>query len=598
MMAAMPDSAEQPAINSHGAVLDCLLLLLLAACFAWWTWGCWPDPMVDWGMHLYLAWRVSAGEVLYRDLMSFNGPLSVWINAALFRLFGVRQHVVWIANLAILGAIIIMLYSLLRTMGGRFAANLSLVAFIIVFAFPNYTVMANYNYVTPYAQEFTHGLALNLAALCVLRRFQRSPNVLAAAGMGLLVGCCLLTRPEPALAGVVGVVVGFVLALWKQRAPIGKSVLMALVLLEMMAVPVVLAWVVLSRFMPAMMALRGIAGSWQWVFDARVRQMSFYRVVSGFDDPLGNALRMLKWSAFYLLVLGGFALAAKCIGDGRRRLLTQVGAICTGLPLWALVQLGGAQFRDAMTPLPLVILVCFVVTVVFLGKRDLVLHAAFIAFAGAILLKIALFSRVWHYGFVLAMPATLIFIVAIISWIPQWMSLRRWSAGLFQGAAFGLCIGFSFASLQWTQSNSRHDWKWVGADGDRFCSLYLRGADQVSKMIDSIDRNARDDESLAVIPHGLMVNFMTRRRHPNRYISVAEPELITCGEDAVVRAYKEHPPDWILLCAGDLGGDGFQLEGEIYGREMRKWMDQNYHYVTEEPGAIWLVLLRRNSPTK
>src|ERR1043165_1535772 len=145
---------------SRGTTLDLTLIFCAACAMCWWTWATWCDPLVDWGAQLYLAWQVSAGRVLYRDIAYPNGPLSVYFNAALMWTFGANQRVIWCANLVILGAVIVMFYVLLRQLGGRLAAVGGNLVFVCVFAFSQYVVIANYNFVTPYAQEVTHGLAL------------------------------------------------------------------------------------------------------------------------------------------------------------------------------------------------------------------------------------------------------------------------------------------------------------------------------------------------------------------------------------------------------------------------------------------------------
>ena len=40
-----------------------------AAVMLHWTWRTWPDVLVDFGQQIYTAWRLSQGDVLYRDLL-------------------------------------------------------------------------------------------------------------------------------------------------------------------------------------------------------------------------------------------------------------------------------------------------------------------------------------------------------------------------------------------------------------------------------------------------------------------------------------------------------------------------------------------------
>ena len=84
-----------------------------------WTWETWPDLLIDFGRDLYVAWRIAEGEILYRDLGYFNGPLSPYLNAAWLSLLGegIRQLVV--LNLLVGISTAVMLYALLVEIADR-----------------------------------------------------------------------------------------------------------------------------------------------------------------------------------------------------------------------------------------------------------------------------------------------------------------------------------------------------------------------------------------------------------------------------------------------------------------------------------------------
>jgi hypothetical protein len=98
------------------AVLAIALLALV-----WWSWGKWLDPLVDFGRELYLPWQITEGRVLYRDLASFNGPLSPYLNALWFTIGGVSLRTLVVANTAIALLLAWLLFALL----GRFASAAS-----------------------------------------------------------------------------------------------------------------------------------------------------------------------------------------------------------------------------------------------------------------------------------------------------------------------------------------------------------------------------------------------------------------------------------------------------------------------------------------
>ena len=49
----------------------------MAAAMAAWSWRTWPDVFIDFGREAYVAWRLSEGDVLHRDIVYVSGPLSV-----------------------------------------------------------------------------------------------------------------------------------------------------------------------------------------------------------------------------------------------------------------------------------------------------------------------------------------------------------------------------------------------------------------------------------------------------------------------------------------------------------------------------------------
>ncbi len=78
----------------HVPVLVAAGLLMMSI-----SWLKWPDLVIDFGEQAYIAWRLSEGAVLYRDIIYFYGPLSSYVHALLFKLFGPQLIVLIIFNL-------------------------------------------------------------------------------------------------------------------------------------------------------------------------------------------------------------------------------------------------------------------------------------------------------------------------------------------------------------------------------------------------------------------------------------------------------------------------------------------------------------------
>src|SRR5262249_53808664 len=177
--------SHAPAGPAAGRVAEWSGPLALAVAFgalAAWSWRRWADPQIDFGNELYVAWRLASGDALYPDIALRSGPLSPYVNAVWFELFGVSIRTLVACNLAILAATCALAWRLLRPTCGPLAATLAGLALLSAFGFASYLAIGNYNWVTPYQHFQTHGVALGLAlagtAGSALRGERRLPPLL------------------------------------------------------------------------------------------------------------------------------------------------------------------------------------------------------------------------------------------------------------------------------------------------------------------------------------------------------------------------------------------------------------------------------------
>ena len=171
-------------------------------------WRRWTHVMIDYGRELYVPWRLSLGEVLYRDVAYFNGPLSPYLNGTLFRAVGPSYIALAILNIILLTITLWLVYRLLADLADRLTAVIGGLLFLVIFALADLTRTGNYNFVTPYSHEMTHGSLLGLATLLVLVNFLRKPSRESPWVMGLLLGLVFLTKAEFLLAAGAAVLVG------------------------------------------------------------------------------------------------------------------------------------------------------------------------------------------------------------------------------------------------------------------------------------------------------------------------------------------------------------------------------------------------------
>jgi 4-amino-4-deoxy-L-arabinose transferase-like glycosyltransferase len=552
-----------------------------------WTWRAWPDPLIDFGRELYVPWRLAAGDVLYRDVAYLNGPLAPYWNSLWFRAFGASLMALVASNLLVLCALTELLYLLLRDIGTRIGATAACLVFMALFAFGQFLAVGNYNFVDPYSHDLTHGVLLSVVALFCVRRYQRRPRPVWIAAAGVAVGLLTLTKVEVVLAGVIAVGVALGLTLSMDRPSDRRRWRLGAVFLAGVAGPVVAALLLLSTAMGLRAAAHDALGQWLVAWGAGATSLPFYREGIGFDDAADN-LRILAISALlYLAIFGPVAALALAL---RRR---STGRAAVALATFTVVAavLGfcwrAIPWQYAARPLPLFMLAIIAATCAPLararrrreGNHALVMRVSLAIFALVLLAKMALNARIPHYGFALAMPATLLLVVALVDWIPNGIEARGGYGAVFRGGAAAAILVASVAHLSAVDSHLRARTVEVASGADRFLADG-RGI-LVNKALEELRLRSGTERTLAVFPEGAMINYLGRRLNPTPYTVFMPLEVALFGEDRMVASLAAHPPDYVMLVHRDTSEYGVQYFGRDYAQRIGAWIFANYRPITQ-----------------
>lgn len=570
-------AAPRAAPAARVAPLGIVLLLALMAALALLTWRAWADVFVDFGRELYQPWRVTQGEVLYRDLAAFNGPLSVYWNAGWMALVGGYTGLI-VSNLLLLALLVWLLARFLARLATPFAALAAVVLFLLVFAFGHTSGVGNYEFPSPYAHEATHGLLLALAALALLHAEGRGGRA-RLVGAGLLLGLVFLTKLELFLAAALALALGA----WLRARSLGRSPRADLGLLALGAcAPVALAVLLLATAMPLGAALAGLCEAWRGALGPTA-QLSYYRgeLGTGFDRPLAN-LAILGWTTagfLGLVVLASLGERAAPRGGWRAALLAFLGLS------WLLSLLPAVPFGTlAGRPLPaLMLLFGCALCVRWRGALDpderalLAARASFVAFALACLAKMLLAARLWHYGFVLALPAVLVCVLYGLAWLPAQWRARGSSGRIVQACFLALLARLAWVHGETSVASYRERTVPVAAGPDRLWADE-RGT-YAQRALEAIEEHVPPDGTLLVLPEGVMLNYLARRPTPTRFVNFMPPELALWGERAMLAELEARPPDAVLLVHKRTSEYGLELFGRDYGVELFAWVRERYEPV-------------------
>lgn len=585
-------------------------LLIVAAIFIFMaalSWRRWAEVVVDFGQQLYVPWRLSQGDVLYRDVKHLpGGPFSQYFNALLFKIFGVSFRTLIFANLTITAGMLVLIYRRFLMATDRWMATTICVAIVIVFAFAHYT-NGNYNYVAPYAHEAFHGLVLSVLGIVFLAGWIEKKNFCSAFGAGFSFGAVFLTKPDIFLALSATTFAALVLIRIESAGLkfILKSV--GFFFLGAILLPLFFFFFFL-RVENVAVALHSVAYAWVPVLETSVARGAYYKWCMGLDIPFEH----LRKLAFQLVcLLGAIFLYAilfrKKVESSRDKiiLLAASAILLAGVSM--------ADWTAAGYPLPLLALTLLVFLWIYyrhpMVRPPPIFPALWTVFALILPMKMGLFCRVWHYGFVLAMPAFVSAIYLLIWLLPQWLEKFGVHRGRFRWLmqmvlVFACAQYFAQSEIYYVKENLS-----IGADGDQIKTFndesYPEGAG-VSAAISWLQTNAPPQATLAVLPEGALVNYLTRRVNPSGYSVWMPPEMSAFGQTNMVAAFEQHRPDYVMLihnrialkAYSDMGNFGSRPQ---YGLALMQWIHKNYDVVYQygdvplQTQHFGLQILKRHS---
>jgi hypothetical protein len=374
-------------------------------------------------------------------------------------------------------------------------------------------------------------------------------------------------------------------------------------------VPPAIAFGLLAAALPAREAWTGLLGSWAYLGNRELLGLKYFAWNAGTNDVPGN-LALIGTSAAVQAAMCAAAAGVAWAARGRPRLapVLAVGSAAV-VVVGFLATFRTEAWTDVARPLSLWALLAAVATAITLwrSRHDgvaFVRHGArfgLAAFALLLLVRIFFHARVYHYGFVLAGPAVLVVVAALVDWIPAVLERKGASGFVFRAAALtalSLTLGVHVqTTLGWMRGK-----RWAVGEGADRMRTDVRGA-YLNAAMDGLRKAGRPGDRLVVLPEGVMINYLLRRRSSIPYLTMLPTEMATFGEDTLLSALQRDPPELIVLAHRETIEYGPRFLGTDYGLRVSGWIAQNYVRVGNvgdpplRPGSNYgmLALRRRDA---
>jgi 4-amino-4-deoxy-L-arabinose transferase-like glycosyltransferase len=588
------------------------------------SWERWGNPLVDCGREMNQPLRLARGEMLYSDVRHIYGPLSPYINALLYKIFGPSLTVLYADGIFTAILILAAVYWLSRRLMGRAAAAATTLSVMWLCAFKQAG-----NYILPYSYSALHGCALGLVSLALLVNFlelrekndeslERSDErakrwpvgkvVLSLAAAGFVTGFAILAKTEMGLAALSA---GIVTAALAGYPSFRRAMRFGLIF----GLPVVILVVGVYTFIASRVGWYALSHESLLFFrNLPLELVYFNKRISGFDQPLlsitsivGAAVRVGALAAVVGTVSVLFTWRKGEIAKSKVPLSELTSVSDTGrasyVQIWMLfvfsLLLVVVPFAGALNfekgpylAMPFLLLAIIGIEIAKQLRQPMVqklspqkiIILVVTVYALASLARIILRVRSGGAYSSYLLPASVIMFT--YAWMHPFASIFRHAdtRRLARNIAVSLlmldvAITASLLSFRFRDRNTSP------ITTERGTIIAIPDlAKAMNEAITFINRETVPGEPVAVMPEGTSLNFFTDRPNPLREEITTPGYLNPQDEERAIRQLTQSDTRFVLVANRATSEFGAEAFGRDYCRTLMSWIERNF-----EPCAIFGV---------
>jgi hypothetical protein len=435
-------------------------------------------------------------------------------------------------------------------------------------------------------------MLLLLCLVIVLHRAVQKLSPLRVGCGGLLAGTSLLLKPEIVFAAAAVVLGAAVLAAYHHFRTVPTAVWLrtASVFVGAGLTPMALATLLFWARAGFSLYEAAFYANYAWlvVFQGSTVLLKdpFQQVVLGLDHPWQNVAIEALWGGGALVFAGALAWGARYF-RGTTRLKKILLLLLLAANAFAFVFV---PWMNVGRALPGILLGGGVIEIIRMrraGDKDSqngsVARALFWLAAAAMLTRMILNPRIFHYGFVQAALAGTVAAAILVSSFPAFFRLDDVSRRAYQALiAIVVAVIVGVAASNSGKIYSLKTFQ-VAVGGDRFYA-FTENVDANGFLVEQARQYLESDiqrnnvRSLLVLPEGPILNYLTRLPNPISYFFFAPFILAEGREDEIIRQLEMNPPDRIVMLSRDMREFGVERFGDSpeHGQKLVEFINTKY----------------------
>ena len=533
------------------------------------SWLKWGGLIIDTGRELYIPMKILRGAVLYKDIAYEYGPFSPYFNSLLCAVFGIHMRSFIISGGLTVTALSFLYYKISRIFLNSFLSTLSSVTFLFVLAFGHYYEAGIFNYIIPYSYPAIHSVAFGLASLFYyyldLTKGKRVYRYLSA----LFIALALITRIEIGVFLVISISAGTLLD-FRDRLALKQR------LLAYSIFPILIAGIVY-------VFAAGYLDNLGLLLKNIDMTSRFTRGIAGLGNIIQNLKDIMITVLYYAFLIGAFfavglGFSKVTVSSKIKKTSLFIIAFLFAATLAVFFQIRFFHYGMQYRCLPLICLgLCVLGCRRYCAGVDpgrFLFLTVFSLFSFLLLTRMLL--NVWaeHYGFYLVSAGLLCYFFFFFAEIPKLFKKKEIRRIYVVGF---LALVMSFAISRLNISNYFYESRTSKVSFPRGLMYVRPGYYNVIDFLDYMRSNTEKSASMVVFPEGAMLNFISERDTPLRYLSFLPVDFFRPDfEKDVIRQLEEKKIKYIAILPRDTSEYGPARFGIDYAQSLMAYIANKY----------------------
>jgi len=517
------------------------------------------ELFIDCGREAYLPQAMLQGKVLFKDIFGMYNPLSYQINAVLYFIFGANFNTLYLASY--INAILMLfgMYFISRIFINQFYSFVFCITVMAIYVFGNIWVIS---YIYPYSFAMIYATTAFVYSVLLFLYYMKTNNKKLLFSSFLLYGVSFANKPEYLLPIVPMIIVMF---LRKENV---KSFIISIA-----------SFLAPELFSFLILAIQGFR------FDDLVNYLNFCRAFFSTEEQMFYTSKILAqpWSIYKIKAcFQDFGMLFIYIFVGclyfclfYRDKLTRIAGILF-IPAFFTFTREHIYITEGTNPFSWVIIASLIILYLKVEKINDVKDKLYIFLIIVGILSTArinfLLNSKFSYGIYCLLPI-------LVAWIffvsTNFKILERFKYKQYTALAL-LALAFMYLyNVEFSYSPSRT--KLETAKGTIYPDTH--NTKLFKKMIVWVDKNTSPNDSVLVIPEGIMLNYVTGRPTKLKYYHLIPNHIAALGEKNIVKGLKKDKPDYIIVNNIEYAMYGKSLICKDFGQRICKFINDNYELV-------------------